>query len=112
MANKVSLQTLSNGFTVILEEIPSVQSVAYTLLVPSGVIYDDPRFLGCNLLLTELTTRGAGGKSSKDLSDAFDSLGVRHAESTGLHFASYKGALLGENLPKALPLLASMVLDP
>lgn len=108
----VLIKSLSNGLTVVIDEMAEVESVAYELLIPGGVIADDPDSLGGALILSELSTRGAGALDTRALSDAFERLGVRHSEFTAHDRFVYRGALLGENLEGALSLVSQMILAP
>ncbi len=108
----ITTHTLSNGLTVIVEEISHVESAAYELIIPGGIVTDAPEFAGSSLILAELTSRGAGDLDSRALSNAFDNEGIRHGESGGFDRFSYRGSLLAEKLPIALRLVSLMVLDP
>jgi predicted Zn-dependent peptidase len=104
--------TLKNGLRVVLETVPHVESVAYNLLIPGGIISDHEDYQGASILLTELTTRGAGKLNSRQLSEAFENSGIRHGEGASHNRFSYSGSLLADELPRALELVASMVLEP
>jgi predicted Zn-dependent peptidase len=108
----ISKTTLSNGLTVITEHLPHVESVAYELSIPGGVIYDAEGALGESLILGELTSRGAGTRDVRELSDAFDNAGIRHGEYAGSDRFVYRGSLLPHVLGTALELVADMVLRP
>ena len=108
----VTIERLENGLTVIVEQIQHLESAAYDLLIPGGILCDRDGFEGASLILAELSCRGAGGLDSKAFSDAFDDAGIRHGEGAGHDRFSYRGALLAEKLPLALGLVAHMVLDP
>lgn len=108
----VHIDTLSNGLIVLVEEMEHVTSVAYELLIPGGLILDEPERIGESLILAELTGRGAGDFDSRGLSDAFDSHGIRHGESAASDRFVYRGSALAEELPVALGLVADMVCRP
>ena len=108
----VQIETLANGLTVILEQIPNVESVAYELQIPGGIILDDEAAVGASLVLAELTSRGAGSLGSRELSDAFENRGIRHGESAGHDRFVYRGLLLSEHLDEALRLVSLMVREP
>lgn len=103
---------LSNGLTVILERVDNVQSVAYNLLFPGGIIHDAQDTLGACLILPDLILRGAAGMDSKELNDAFENAGIRHAESASTEHYVLRGACLGENLSEALRLTSLVVQQP
>lgn len=107
-----TIEVLPNGLTVIIEEISHVESAAYELAIPGGILADDPAQLGQCLLLAELVSRGAGSFDSRALSDAFDSCGIRHGEGASLDRYTLRGTLLAEHLPEALRLTSLMVSKP
>ncbi|MCB0319177.1 MAG: insulinase family protein, partial [Bdellovibrionales bacterium] len=106
------IETLANGLTVIIEEISHVESVAYDLFIPGGIIYDKADKIGASLILSELSSRGAGGLSSRELSDAFESLGISRSEGTGQDRYIYAGNLIAKNLDRAIELTAKMLSAP
>lgn len=110
--SKLNIQSLSNGLTIIVEEIPHVASAAYELLIPGGMLTDADGHEGTCLLLAEMFGRGAGELNSRELSDAFDILGVSHGEGAGHDCFSFRGMLLATHLEETLRLLAKMVLQP
>jgi predicted Zn-dependent peptidase len=111
-SEEVSVHHLPNGLIVIVEEMPDFESAAFELHIPGGIAYDDESRVGSSLLLAELTTRGAGGLSSEALSNSFDSLGIRHSESSGHERFVYRAALLKDTFAEALRLSALMVNAP
>lgn len=111
-SQNISIETLGNGLTLIIEEIEDVESLAYELLIPGGILTDEPACLGSALLLAELTSRGAGDLDSKALSEAFDRRGIRHSEYAGQDRFVYHGTLLSEHLDEALKLVSLMVREP
>lgn len=108
----ITVERLNNGLSLIIEEMPHVESAAYDLFVPGGIVSDDERCIGASLMLAELTSRGADGYDSRGLSDAFDRLGVRHGEGAGMENFSYRGSLLADKLEPALELVSLMVREP
>ena len=72
MLNEVIITTLDNGLTIIVEQMPQVESAAYSLCIPGGVLNDPADAVGCSLVLAEMSSRGAGQYDSRQLSDAFD----------------------------------------
>lgn len=103
---------LANGLTVVIEQMPDVKSAAVAFLVPMGVIHEPQGANGTSAALCDLITRGAGGRDSRELSMAFDNLGVQRSESVGWNFISLQAALLASNIDEVLPLYADVVLRP
>lgn len=108
----VVTHTLSNGLQLLLEPMSHVQSAAYDLQFPGGILVDDEARVGESLILAELTARGAGPYSSHELSDHYDDLGIRHAESAGGDRFAFRGNCLFDVLPRALELMSYSLLAP
>lgn len=103
---------LSNGLSVIIEEIGHVESAAYDLLVPGGLVCDPDTLVGSSLIYSELVGRGAGNLNSRALSEAFDGSGIRHAEWVGMDRFGFSGSLIASKLPQALELVSLMIQSP
>ena len=108
----IQTHSFENGLTLVIESMPGVQSAAFSLMVPSGSIYDPTGQNGSAAVLCDLITRGAGDRDSKQLSAAFDNLGLQRQESVGNAHLGFSGATLAENLPDALRLYGDVVLRP
>ncbi len=103
---------LSNGLSVIVEEIGHVESAAYDLLIPGGLVCDPDGTIGSSLIYSELVGRGAGDLNSRALSEAFDDEGIRHGEWVGMDRFGFSGSLIASKLPKALELVSLMIQSP
>jgi predicted Zn-dependent peptidase len=104
--------SLPNGFVAVLEEMPDVQSAAFSLLIPAGCIYERDGVNGAASALADLATRGAGPRDNRQFSTDLDNLGVQRSEQVGWNFLSFSGALLAENLTAALEIYADVVQRP
>lgn len=103
---------LNNGLTVIVQQMPSVQSAAYSLMVPAGCMYDRSGRNGTASVLCEMLPRGAGERNSRELSSAQDFLGLHSRESVNVAHMKFSGAVLKDNLSKSLEILSDIVLRP
>jgi predicted Zn-dependent peptidase len=63
-------------------------------------------------VLAELILRGAGGMSSRELSDAFDAIGAQRHGAAAVHHLSLSTLCMGERLPEALRLLSLALRQP
>src|SRR6516165_11900917 len=90
-----------NGLVLVAETMPSVQSAAFTLLLPAGAAFEPPGQGGAASMLAEWVTRGAGDLDSRELLTALDNLGVNHGESAQTLHTSVGAATLGRNLAPA-----------
>jgi predicted Zn-dependent peptidase len=108
----IQIATLGNGMVLVVEPMEDVQSAAFSLLVPSGSVFDPPGQNGSASVLCELITRGAGELDSKQLSSALDSLGVQRHESVGPAHLTFTGATLADNLAPALRIYGDILRRP
>ena len=103
---------LDNGLRLIVEPSDDVASVAVRWMVPCGHAADPDDGVGRSTLLSDLLFRGAGDRSSRELSDAFDALGIRRDSHLTAYHTQLSAVMLGEHLETGLDLLADMVTAP
>ena len=101
-----------NGLVLVAESMPSVQSAAFTLLLPAGAAYEPEDLGGSASMLAEWITRGAGDRDSRELLTALDNLGVSHGEGAQTLHTSVSGATLSRNLIPGLEIFADVLLRP
>jgi predicted Zn-dependent peptidase len=90
----------------------SVQSAAFTILIPAGCRFDPDGRSGLAALTCEMILRGAGPRDSRALITDLENLGVERGESVGVSQASYSGAALCDNLAPALEIFADLLRRP
>jgi predicted Zn-dependent peptidase len=109
---EVCHHTFANGLTLLAERMEDVRSAAVNFLVPAGCVYDPPEHLGIASVLSDLITRGAGARDSRELTLAQDNLGLDRDESVGSLHTRFWGATLARNLPAALEIYADILRRP
>src|SRR4029077_7370648 len=87
----------------------SLESAAFTVLVPAGAVYDPPGLDGLGALTCEMALRGAGSRDSRRFLEDLENLGVQRGESVSPMHTSFSGATLAKNLPEALTLYADLL---
>jgi predicted Zn-dependent peptidase len=103
---------LANGLTLLAERMEHVGSAALNVLIPVGCAYDPAEHLGIASVLSDLITRGAGARDSRQLTLALDNLGLDRDESVGTVHMRFWGATLARNLPASLALYADILRRP
>jgi predicted Zn-dependent peptidase len=101
-----------NGLVLVAETMPSVQSAAFTLLLPAGAAHEPVDLGGTASMLAEWITRGAGELDSRELLTALDNLGVSHGEGAQTLYSSVSAATLGRNLIPALEIYSDVLRRP
>jgi len=104
--------TFPNGMVLVAEPIKTLQSAAFTFLVPAGCVHDPADRGGLGGFTCEMALRGAGPRDSRQFILDLDNLGVERNESITNGHTAYGGATLAENLPDTLSLFADMLRRP
>jgi predicted Zn-dependent peptidase len=98
--------------TLLAERMEHVRSAALNFLVPAGCVYDPPDCLGIGSMLSELITRGAGPRDSRELTLALDNLGLDRDTAVGAMHTRFWAATLARNLPAGLEIYADILRRP
>jgi predicted Zn-dependent peptidase len=112
VSSAVFHHTYPNGLTLLAECMDHVRSAALNFLVPAGCVYDPPQYAGIASVLSELITRGAGDRPSRELTLALDNLGLDRDESVGSLHTRFWAATLARNLPAAFEIYADILRRP
>jgi len=104
--------TFSNGLVLVAEPMRSLESAAFTFLVPGGCAFDPPQSAGLAEFTCELALRGSGSRDSRQFIQDLENLGVEHGESVSVSHASFSGATLAGNLIPALDIYADLLRRP
>jgi len=103
---------LSNGLTVVAEHLPEVRSAAFQFIVPAGATTDPDGQEGSATVLEGLSYRGAGARDARALSNALDALGMQRGGGAELEYSTFGGALLADDLHRALEIYADILQRP
>ena len=104
--------SLGSGIRVLSESIPGVRSAAVGVWVPRGSAHDDEDVLGASHLLEHMVFRGTEHRSREQIALALESLGGSLDAFTSREHTSFQARVLDEHLPRALDVLADLVLRP
>jgi predicted Zn-dependent peptidase len=102
----------ANGLVLLAEPMRSVESAAFTILVPSGSIYDSADRSGLATVTCEMTQRGCGARDSRQFITDLENLGVQRGEAVASAHMSFGGATLAKNLPATLRIYADLLRRP
>src|SRR5262245_10096215 len=94
------------------EPTKSLESVAFTFLLPGGCSYDPAGRFGLASFTCEMMLRGAGDRDSRAWISELENLGVERGESVGTTQSSFGGATLRDNLAAGLELFADLLRRP
>ena len=109
----VHFQTeLPCGLTVVAESMDWVESAAMTLLMPVGAANDPVGREGLGNFTCEMVQRGCGERSSRQFVSDLENLGIDLSGNVTNGYTSFSGAMVAENLSKAMEILADLILRP
>lgn len=111
-AREAHIHQLDNGMVLVGEPTTAVESVAFSMLVPSGYSSDPEDRLGLSSLLCDMVLRGAGQRDGRALINDLENLGVERGESVGASQTSYSAATVASNLSESLSIYADIVRRP
>jgi len=109
---KIFIATLDNGITVLGEEMPGVESVAVAMHVTAGGIHDPPGRCGLATLAGEMSLRGAGGRTSREIVDSLDGAGAVWSHGVTTTHTTVAAAMIPRQLPEVLAVFADLIRRP
>jgi len=112
MAERLDKHVLKNGMVILGEPMEAVGSAAFDFMLPAGASLLPEGCCGAGSVISDWIFRGAGERSSRQLGDALDGLGLHRSESVGSAHISIGVALEASNLTDALNLYADVILRP
>lgn len=98
--------------TVIGIQIPAVQSAAFEFLIPTGAAVMPDGCCGAPAVIEDWIFRGAGGKTSRELNDLMDGIGLHRGSSVDSKHITLAAAMQAEKLSKAIDIHADVILRP
>jgi predicted Zn-dependent peptidase len=106
------LTTLDSGVRVVTEAMPSVRSIALGFWVRTGSRDEGHEQAGISHFLEHLLFKGTDRFSSREIDEAFDSMGAEVNAGTGKETTSVFSRFLDGHLERAFDVLQDMVLRP
>jgi predicted Zn-dependent peptidase len=112
MTQKINSHALSNGLTLVAEEMPWLESAAFAILLPAGCAYEPAEKLGLASLTCEMAQRGAGKRDSRQFLADLENLGADSSAGVSIAHSSFGGAMPAESLPQVLSIFADLIRRP
>ena len=105
-------QVLSNGLTVISEEMRHIRSVSIGIWVKMGSRDEDPERNGLSHFIEHMVFKGTKNRSAEAIARQVDSIGGNLDAFTAKECVCFNVKVLDEHLPIALDVLSDLVLNP
>lgn len=101
-----------NGLVLIAEPMRWLESVAVSIRIPAGSIFEAPEKAGLASFTGEMLMRGAGPRDSRALVQDLGLNGIHHVEGVGSTFAKFAFATVSSQIGRGLEIFADVVRRP
>ncbi|MDF1804101.1 pitrilysin family protein [Thalassovita sp.] len=108
----VQLHTLSNGFRIVTEHMPSLQSAAIGLWVLAGGRHERVEQNGIAHFLEHMAFKGTKRRSALQIAEEIEDVGGYMNAYTSREVTAYYARVLEADVPLALDVIADIVLNP
>ncbi|MFB3095011.1 MAG: M16 family metallopeptidase [Candidatus Acidiferrales bacterium] len=108
----VRQETLANGLTILTEQMPHVRSVAVGIWVKSGSRAEPAEVNGISHFIEHTVFKGTTSRSAEQIAKELDSVGGHMDAFTSKEIVCFNAKVMDEHLPRALDVLADLVLEP
>ncbi|WP_185184340.1 M16 family metallopeptidase [Bacillus subtilis] len=100
--------TCQNGVRIVLENNPTVRSVAIGVWIGTGSRHETPEINGISHFLEHMFFKGTSTKSAREIAESFDRIGGQVNAFTSKEYTCYYAKVLDEHANYALDVLADM----
>ncbi|MBY8912145.1 insulinase family protein [Bacillus sp. YC2] len=100
--------TCQNGVRVVLENNPTVRSVAIGVWIGTGSRHETPETNGISHFLEHMFFKGTNTRSAREIAESFDRIGGQVNAFTSKEYTCYYAKVLDEHANYALDVLADM----
>lgn len=104
-------KTLSNGLTIVGEEIPYVKSISLGIWINAGSRIETQENSGVSHFIEHMLFKGTKNRSAKDLAKDIDNLGGQINAFTNKECTCYYVHLLDEHIDTGIDVLSDMILN-
>lgn len=106
-----TIKKLSNGISVVMEEIPTLKSVTVGIYVKTGAKYEKEGEHGVSHLLEHMLFKGTAKRSAKQLSEEIDNIGGNMNAFTSKEVTSYYCTVIDKYIDTAVDVLADIFIN-
>lgn len=103
---------LDNGLTIILANMPTMESISIGIWIAAGGRYEEKRQAGVSHFLEHMVFKGTRKKSAQELKETIEGRGGLLNGFTGEEFTCYLAKVLSKDAAAAIDVLSDMTLNP
>ncbi len=108
----IQFHTLSNGFRIVTENMPSLESASLGIWVAAGGRHERVEQNGIAHFLEHMAFKGTKTRSSLDIAEAIEDVGGFINAYTSREMTAYYVRVLGGDVPLALDVISDVLLNP
>ncbi len=108
----VSLHRLSNGFRIVTEAMPGLESASLGIWVNAGGRHETAAQNGIAHFLEHMAFKGTARRTAVQIAEEIEDVGGYINAYTSREVTAYYARILGQDIPLALDLIADIVLNP
>ena len=105
----VQTEKLENGFRIVTEHMPGLQSASIGVWVDAGGRHERPEQNGIAHFLEHMAFKGTSKRSALDIAESIEDVGGYINAYTSREVTAYYVRLLNENIPLAIDILADIL---
>jgi predicted Zn-dependent peptidase len=105
-------EQFDNGMRLLTESMPDVRSVSFAAWLTRGSRHESAARSGIAHFVEHMLFKGTPSRSAEDIAQEIDSIGGQLDAFTAKECASYYVKVLDEHLPRAVDVLADLLLHP
>src|SRR5579862_9239944 len=105
-------QKLSNGLTVITEQMQHIRSASIGIWLQTGSRDEDPEWNGISHFIEHMVFKGTKHRSAEEIARQVDSIGGNMDAFTAKECICFNVKVLDEHVPTARDILSDLVLNP
>jgi len=107
--NLTSINKLSNGIRVVMENMPYLKSASFGVWVRVGSANEDESNNGIAHMIEHMMFKGTKDRSAKQIADEMARIGGNINAFTSKECTSYYATTLSEHLPMAIRIIGDMI---
>ncbi|MEL6585307.1 MAG: pitrilysin family protein [Pseudomonadota bacterium] len=108
----VQVHRLSNGFRIVTEHMPGLQSASVGIWVSAGGRHEAPEQNGIAHFLEHMAFKGTAQRSALQIAEQIEDVGGYINAYTSREVTAYYARVLAEDVPLAVDLIGDIVLNP
>lgn len=105
------IEKLANNITLIIEEIPSLRSVAVGILAGVGSVHEEDSNAGISHYIEHMLFKRTAKRSALDIAEEIDAIGGKINAHTSKEYTNYYAVVLDTHVDVAVDILADMYLN-